>query len=354
MNPDITIVIPTYNVSQYIEKCLLSVLNQDFQGWIEVLVIDDCGQDDSINKVESIIQRHKRGGLVRIIHHEKNKGLGPSRNTGIDAAKGDYIFFLDSDDWISNNCLSTLFKKIKETNADFVVGSVLRVEGGSEKVYAKNIYPATLVSHSGAGVYSLYHAPDFHIEVWNKLYNTSFLKRNKIRFVHRIFEDYYFDFRLRASSSKIAFVSEVTLFYNIRPNSILTSLKSTKGTDESVKTFCEIINYLQRMLREEYSDVEGIYDLYFQRMIWVFENFKRYKYSPEQWDYIKAHIDGFCSFIDNENLLKIKRHRLIYKNTIKDETIENFYSAKSVVDKVPIWQKLIFYSKVIARKLIRR
>lgn len=354
MNPRISIVIPTYNVSKYVEKCLLSVLNQDFKGSFEVLVIDDCGIDDSINKVDAIINMHPRGRLIRIIHHETNKGLGPSRNTGIDNAQGKYIFFLDSDDWISQDCMSILYNKIVETDADFVVGSVKRIEENTERLKSSNIYPDTIVEVPGAGVYMTTHSPDFHIEVWNKLYKTDFLRKNSIRFVHRIFEDYYFDFRLRASANKIALVHDVTLFYNIRQNSILTTLKASNGSDESVRTFCEIIQYLKQMVLNEYSSVEGIYDLYFERMIWVFENFKRYRYSVEQWRYIDEHITGFCSFVPSLDLLSINRHRNIYSRLLENETIANLYSVKARVDKISLTKRLIIYCKIITNKLFKR
>ena len=116
----ITVSIPVYNVEKYIDRCLRSVLDQDFSESYEVLVVDDCGCDRSIEIIESILKEHPKGNLVRIIHHEKNKGLGPSRNTAIDNARGQYIFFLDSDDWVSHDCLSVLYEKATETNADAV------------------------------------------------------------------------------------------------------------------------------------------------------------------------------------------------------------------------------------------
>ena len=333
ISPNISIIIPTYNVSKYIEKCLLSVLNQDFEGPIEILVIDDCGNDDSISKVETIISQHPRGELARVIHHEANKGLGPSRNTGVENAQGQYIFFLDSDDWISPNCLKLLYNKIIDTNADVVVGSVLRVEEDTERVISRNIYPEVVVAEPACGVYTITHSPDFHIEVWNKLYKSSFLRDNKICFVHRIFEDYYFDFRLRASASKIAFIPDVTLYYNIRQGSILTNLKASKGTDESVRTFCEIIKYLQQMVVNEYSSIDGIYDLYFQRLIWVVENFQRYRYSPEQWNVIKAGVVGACSFVPTIDHLNDQRHRFVYENAVVGDNVD------SIIDAILLYQK---------------
>lgn len=352
--PKITIGIPVYNVEKYIDKSLRSVLDQNFSEPFEILVIDDCGNDRSIGIVEDLIKGHPRGDVVHIIHHEKNKGLGPSRNTAMENASGQYIFFLDSDDWISNDCLSVLYKKAIETDADAVVGSVERIEDGTLRQLELNQYPDTVIHHEGAGVWMVNHKPDMHIEVWNKLFRTKFLRKNKIQFVHRIFEDYYFDFRFRASAQTIALCPERTLFYNIRQNSILTTLKATKGSDESVITFCEIIHYLQQMLAIEYSSITDIYDLYFQRVIWIFENFARYKYSEEQWDYIKNHIKGFCSVIPNISALHNARNRFIYKRIVQNENLDLFYKANSLYFKLEKWKHRFNLFKRIKNRMLKK
>ena len=347
----ITVGIPVYNVEKYIDKCLRSVLNQNFSESYEVLVIDDCGSDCSIEVVENIIKDHPKGNLVRIIHHEKNKGLGPSRNTAMDNAKGQYIFFLDSDDWISHDCLSVLYKKAIETNADAVVGSVKRVEDCSLRELGRNQYVDTIVKHDGAGAWMVNHKPDMHIEVWNKLYRTDFLRKNKICFVHRIFEDYYFDFRFRACAQTIVLCSEITLFYNIRQNSILTTLKATKGSDESVVTFCEILHYLRQMLKNEYSKVDCIWDLYFERMIWVMENFARYEYSQDQWKIIKANLGPFVSYVPNLDYLKNNRHRFIYDYCNGHDDVDRFYAANRKSLRHSLAKRVLNKGKSILKRI---
>ena len=121
---DITIAIPVYNVEKYVEKSLLSALNQDFSGSYEILVVDDKGTDKSMDIVRRVIENHKKGNIVRIVEHSENKGLGPARNTAINEAKGKYLFFLDSDDWITENCLTVLYGKAIETNAQVTVSNV--------------------------------------------------------------------------------------------------------------------------------------------------------------------------------------------------------------------------------------
>lgn len=332
INPKVTIAIPVYNVEKYVEKSILSALNQDFKYPYEVLIIDDCGKDDSMNIIERIKNEHSKGNLIRIVKHEQNKGLGPARNTSIENARGEYLFFLDSDDWISENCLSVLYRKAEETDSDVTVGSILRLEEDTNKELGRNIYRNKTISKPAAGVYMVNHAPDMHVEVWNKLFKLEFLKHNKIGCVHRIFEDYNFDFIMRASAGRITLCSDITLFYNIRANSILTNLKS-KGSNEAMKTLCNIVHVLQKLLTTRFQEVSGIYDLYFQRLIWIYENFGRYNFEQAQIDFIEEELSGFWNFVSNKSCLKNPKNRFIYVNMGDDSSLSSFQRAYFLSNK---------------------
>ncbi|MDR3129792.1 MAG: glycosyltransferase [Tannerellaceae bacterium] len=118
----VTLSMPVYNVAPYIEKALLSALNQTYEE-IEFIVVDDKGTDNSMEIVRNIIAGHPRGKAVRIIDHPMNIGLGAGRNTAIDNARGDYLFFMDSDDEITQDCIQKLYDEMKRSNVDFVQGS---------------------------------------------------------------------------------------------------------------------------------------------------------------------------------------------------------------------------------------
>ncbi len=116
----ISIIIPFYNVEKYLEECLRSVMSQTFTDY-ECILVDDCGTDNSLKIAQKVISEYQGTSSFRIIHHERNRGVSAARNTGINAAKGDFLFFLDSDDTI---CPSLLEKAIKvaqkHPTADFV------------------------------------------------------------------------------------------------------------------------------------------------------------------------------------------------------------------------------------------
>ena len=122
---DISVIVPVYNVKSYLSACLDSILNQDFDSY-EIVVVDDGSTDGSGELAEQYASRHT--DKIRVLHQE-NQGLGGARNTGIKDAKGEYVAFIDSDDWIKPNMLSTLWKEIQQTGADIAVRSEERRVG---------------------------------------------------------------------------------------------------------------------------------------------------------------------------------------------------------------------------------
>lgn len=322
---DITIAIPVYNVEAYVEKSICSALEQDFTGKYEVLIIDDKGTDQSINIIHKIMHNHPKGSLIRIIEHTTNKGLGPARNTSIKNAQGEYLLFLDSDDWLAPNCLTLLYKKAIETNAEIVVGSLSRIEENSGKIIRSNNYKESIIEHEYAGVFMFSQNIDMHIEVWNKLFKLEFLNKYHIECVHRIMEDYIFDFNMRCNASKIAMIPNITLFYNVRSNSIVTQLKGKKGTDESAYTFSNIIERLQTLITQKYQNIPNIYDLYYCRVIWALEGLESSSYTTNQWQYIMKHIKGYHDFITKASVLHNPRNKFLYIFDKEGKNLDRFY-----------------------------
>jgi len=109
--PSISIIIPVYNVEPYIAECVESVMRQTYTGPMECIIVDDCGTDKSIEIVKQLITEYKGPIDFRIQHHEHNRGLAVARNTDTDAATGDYIYYLDSDDWVEPNIVELLVTK---------------------------------------------------------------------------------------------------------------------------------------------------------------------------------------------------------------------------------------------------
>lgn len=104
----VSVIIPVYNVEPYIAACIQTVMRQTYQGELECILVDDCGTDNSMEIAEKLISDYQGPIEFRILHHEHNRGLSAARNTGTAASKGDYIYFLDSDDEISPNCIELM------------------------------------------------------------------------------------------------------------------------------------------------------------------------------------------------------------------------------------------------------
>lgn len=124
-NPAVTILVPVFKVEQWIEKCARSAFEQTYEN-LEYIFVDDCSPDNSIEILQIVITDYPhRAPRVRIIHHEHNRGLAGSRNTLVDACQTEFLFHLDSDDWMEPNAIELLVKKQLETGADIVTGRVL-------------------------------------------------------------------------------------------------------------------------------------------------------------------------------------------------------------------------------------
>ncbi len=111
---NISIIVPVYNVEKYILRCLQSVACQTMSEGVECILVDDCGSDNSMEIVEDFVQDYHGSIAFRIYHHDNNRGLSAARNSGLKVAKGEYVYFLDSDDDITPDCMFTLWNIVNE------------------------------------------------------------------------------------------------------------------------------------------------------------------------------------------------------------------------------------------------
>lgn len=126
MTIKISIILPVYNVEGYIARCLESIVHQTCNKNIECIIVDDCGKDKSIHIVKEFIGNYIGPVRFKILKHEYNRGLAAARNTGVDAAKGEFVMHVDSDDWLEPTALEILLKKQEDTNADIISGYAMR------------------------------------------------------------------------------------------------------------------------------------------------------------------------------------------------------------------------------------
>lgn len=244
----VTLSMPIYNVAPYVERALLSALNQTFES-IEFLLVDDRGTDNSMEIVRRIIKDHPRGKDVRIIEHPHNIGTGATKNTAIDNAQGEYLFFMDSDDEITPDCIQVLYDRMMEDKVDMVVGSSqsIDIDGTvSKHVQLEN------VNRWGNDVLMKYHCVEnnqFPVYTWNKLYRLSFLRDNSIHCIpeHNC-EDLYFSFNVEKYAQSFSFIDNVTYWYYIRPNSFMDRIQNHISMKE-VNMLMDFLSYKKAYIK---------------------------------------------------------------------------------------------------------
>jgi len=217
-----TVAVACYNQEDKIEKCLESVIRQDYEN-LEVLIVDDHSTDNSLGVITHFSDSHPEKD-IRIISHERNMGINQSRNTAIDASKGEYIFFIDGDDTIEPFAISVLYNKTKEADVDFVGSSfrAMDLDGRVMKVYH---YPEDVMEGDFAlARYIEKHVRGFApIHMTTKLYKMEFLKKNNIRCnpdLTHCDEAGVFSLQIAWRAKNIAFVNEITYNWIQHPQSI--------------------------------------------------------------------------------------------------------------------------------------
>lgn len=247
----ISVIIPTYNVEKYITDCLDSVASQTFFGKIECIIVDDCGNDSSMLKAEQFISSYKGNVEFRVLHREKNGGLSAARNSGLDAATGDYIYFLDSDDYISNDCLEKLYSLMATySQTDMVQGGIISTNG--RKIFQVSSLNVDVFSANKDDIYAKLVFGDVPVSSWNKLFCRDFLVRNNIRFYEGVIhEDVDFMYKVAHYITSIAFCDVPTYIYREqREGSILTSSNDEKSTKSRVIVYENCLRQMDEAYRQ--------------------------------------------------------------------------------------------------------
>ena len=225
----ISIIIPVYNVEPYIEDCLKSVAEQTYKGDIECIIVDDCTPDGSCAIIEHFINEYNGSIDFKLLHHTVNRGLSAARNTGIDAAAGEYIYFLDSDDEITPECIELLTKPLKNNKYDFVIGNYETV--GSDAQFP----PLLLEEGSTANnslIRTLYFANKWYMMAWNKLCNLDYIRMEKLYFKEGLInEDELWSFQLACTAQSMYVIDKCTYTYKIRTNSITSTTNLVKKAE---------------------------------------------------------------------------------------------------------------------------
>ncbi|MBR0270965.1 MAG: glycosyltransferase family 2 protein [Methanobrevibacter sp.] len=248
MDVKISVVLPVYNVADYLRKCLDSLVNQTFKDF-EVICVNDGSTDLSLSILEGYAINDSRFKIIT----QDNKGLSGARNTGIKYVQGDYVLFVDSDDWLEENALEELYDHVKGFNSDITMFKFKYFNEDtkefSESPYTNlEIIPDSFTTSNFNYndvldiLFKISHAP------FNKLYKKSFLDGCSFP-EGLIYEDLYFFYTVFLNAKKTSVIRKVLYNYRIRDDSI-----STKGDEKSFDIF-KVLMHVQNNLFEK-----GIYE----------------------------------------------------------------------------------------------
>lgn len=174
---NISVIIPVYNVEHFVERCITSIMNQTYTDGVECIIINDCTPDRSMEIVERLVSQYDGPIQFRLLYHENNRGIAAVRNTGLDAATGDYTIYIDSDDYCEPDMLEKMYAKAIEEDAD-IVGTDFWIEYKGQRIYKTNDIPADRNNRLKAVLLN-----KLYPSIWSKLIRRRLYTDNQIRYV---------------------------------------------------------------------------------------------------------------------------------------------------------------------------
>lgn len=277
MNDLISIIIPIYNISKYVKRCIDSVLKQKYTN-IEIILVDDGSTDDSGIICDEYAKKYSN---VLVIH-KKNAGLGMARNSGIETMHGKYVMFVDGDDYISTDRIWNMYNCLKKTDSDTCIAGFSREKNNQIKL-VNNIFEGKIIFNKDivkeiiprmCGKYG--NMTDYmEMAVWNGLYSSDIISKNNIRFPSErvlINEDLSFDIDYYSKSSKVCFSNNTGYFYCDNEGSLTTKYRENRFELQKVM-YLELVDRTQKL---------GIYEICAQRLMTTFIAIARYSIKLEE------------------------------------------------------------------------
>lgn len=281
--PKVTVIIPIYNVSKFIKRCAESLLDQTLED-VEYLFVNDCTQDDSVAILKECIARYQNR-QVKIIDHNVNKGLPAARNTGVEAATGNYIFHCDSDDYVNPTMLSDLYEKAITENADIIwcdwYLSFEKNERYMKQPFYSNPDDALKAMLTGKMKYN----------VWNKLVRRSLYEENSIRFPsgYGMGEDMTM-MMLFAFAKKVCYIPKAYYHYVKLNSNAFSNTYSHQHLNELKQNVSRIETFFRNKFGDSFNDEIGLFKLNVKYPFLITDDRDKYrlwnKWYPEANKYI--------------------------------------------------------------------
>lgn len=296
----VSVIIPVYNVEKYIEKCLDSLVNQTLKE-IEIIVVNDGSPDNSQEIIDKFQKKYPKKIKSFI---KENGGQGSARNFGLKHATGEYIGYVDSDDYVEKTMFEKLYKTAKSKKADIAVCGTYIDKNPGIDVELERMLVKDLKENAFFG----------KMAVWNKIYKKELLIENNMEFRSKLwYEDFDFSFKAIAFAKKVAYINEPLYYYLIRPGSTMNN--------SNIRRNLEILQAFDKIKEvKDYRDVQeflAIDHIYISTIVRVIRADCSKKDKKEVINKILEYInENFPNFKSNKYLYLLDRNRKIIYNLI--------------------------------------
>ena len=306
----VSVIIPVYNVEKYLRECLSSVIHQTLDD-IEIICVNDGSTDSSLRILSEYEYLDDRITLI----HKSNKGLASTRNLAMKYAKGKYIFFLDSDDYLELDALEKLYDYAEENSLDFLIFQAINYDSDKNEFFETEYFSMNHLKELVEG--SVFNYKDlgdsiFNISVtaWQKLYNRDFIEDIGAQFPDGlIFEDNLFFWEVLFNAQRIAFLPEFFYIRRIHSKSIM-SFADERFVDSIEVNRLVIEKFREYGALDNYKHIiyDRRFDLTFYRLNEIQEEFKELYFEKLQEDYQKIIDDGY--YDDYVGILSTRTKRI--------------------------------------------
>lgn len=332
--PKVSVIIPVYNTEKYVERCLDSVCNQTLKD-IEIICINDCSADNSFGILQEYAQKDSR---IKLIDLKENKGAGFARNAGIDCAAGEYLAFVDSDDFLDLDFYEKLYAKAKECDADIVKGN-RKVFELSGKVTIENLQE---IIHKNAD-----NKFYFSYQWTTAIYKRNIIKDNNIKLPEgtNCTEDVAFLIQILIKAKKVLFIDDAFYYYvrrEISLNSSPMNIEKAKARLKSIEVILDVLNSTDEndLTRDEYSFlykrylttvINDLIDIKESAVREIFINYAIlffYKCKHKNKIKVDMHLEPFIPLLEEGNIQKLHQKACDFHKTNKNNLILSVLHAR--------------------------
>lgn len=284
--PLVSVIVPIYNVEKYLRRCIDSIIKQTYKT-LEIILVNDGSTD----KCGKICDAYKSSDARVHVIHKENGGLSDARNHGMDIAKGDYILFIDSDDWIKKDCIQKLIYHAIQKNADVVISKYISVSSEDAVIQNKACRSSALSLSKVTALSCLLYQKKFTTSACGKLYKASIMKKERFP-VGKLFEDVVTIFKVIESSEQIVLIDDVLYYYFERNDSITKSSFDIRKMD-----YVDACTFLYEYVCNYYPQLEKAA---VSRLVWAEI-------------YVIVHMDNYEKYNDIYMRVwkHVKRNRLV-------------------------------------------